>query len=94
MLTLVGCRVGSFMLLLFNHNMVEKRLVKPFFIQLCVPCNLGFFFVMLKMQLNLEMLHAVGSDLVKSKQNNGGQRIKEEYMNSTMLRWLTSRALV
>lgn len=43
---------------------------------------------------DLKCLNAVGSDLVRSKQNNGGQRTGQEYMNSTMCGWLTSQALV
>lgn len=42
----------------------------------------------------LLMTHAVGSGLVRNKQNNGGQRTGIEYTNNTMCAWLTSQMLV
>lgn len=36
---------------------------------------------------------AVGSISLRNKQNSGGQRTKQEYMNSTMCRWLISLVL-
>jgi len=40
------------------------------------------------------MVNAVGNGLVRNKQNNGGRRIGEEYMNSTMCGRLTNQPLV
>ncbi len=40
------------------------------------------------------MVHAVGSGLVRNKQNSGGQRTGQEYMNDTMCAWMTSQMLV
>lgn len=39
------------------------------------------------------MVNAVGSDLVRNRQNSGGQRTGQEYMNNTMYAWLTGQVL-